>query len=129
MKDSNYNILRCYAGYNMADFGLDFPDVAIASETIESQLLHEIYKLDEDGMMQGDLVMFLNDKVRPEIKEFIRQNLFITQNAVHSVVPSDGLSEDEQVALSPSPFDSYDSYVERVRGYLDRMKDENIKDD
>lgn len=129
MKDSNNNLLRCYAGYNMADFGLDFPDVAIASETIESQLLHEIYKLDEDGMMQGDLMMFLNDKVRPEIKEFIRQNLFITQNAVHSVVPSEGLSEDDQVTLSPSPFDSYDSYVERVRGYLDRLKDENIKDD
>lgn len=113
----------------MSDFGLDFPDVAISSETIESQLLHEIYKLDEDGMMQGDLVMFLNDKVRPEIKEFIRQNLLITQNAVHSAVPSDGLSDDDLVALSPSPFDSYDSYVERVRGYLDKLKDENITDD
>lgn len=124
----NDNILRCYGGLDMQDPGeLSFP-LTQTTETLESTLLREIYKCDDDGIFQGDLAMFLSEKVRPEVKDFIQENLLRPMSPVVSSVNTDGLTDDEIIALSPSVADTYDSYTERVRTYLDSLRNEDTKD-
>lgn len=102
----------------MMDTGLDIRPALVADDSIESQLLREVYHVDEDGIMEGDIAMLLSPKVRPEIRDFVQQNLMQLKSPVISSVPFDNLSDDDLIALSPSPFDSYDSYLQRVNDYM-----------
>lgn len=106
---------------------LSFP-LTQTTETLESTLLREIYKSDDDGIFQGDLAMFLSEKVRPEVKDFIKENLLRPMSPVVSSVNTEGLTDEEIIALSPSVTDTYDSYTERVRTYLDGLRNEGTKD-
>lgn len=125
MLKDNSNILRCYGALDMQSVGeIVEPDYP-SNDTIEGQILREIYSPNEDGMMEGDIAKFLSNKVRPELKEFILNNLLQSHSPVRSQLPTDGLTDDEIIALSPSVYDSFDSYSSRVRDYLNTQFHEN----
>lgn len=108
----------------MMDTGLDIRPDFVADDSIERQILREVYRADEDGVMEGDIAMLLSPKVRPEIRDFIQQNLMQLKNPIVSSVPFDNLSDEDLIVLSPSPFDSYDSYLQRVNDYVSSFNED-----
>lgn len=86
-----------------------------------TQLLKDIYTSDENGVLQSDLSLYLSNKVDPRIADFIRQNLMRVQKAVNT---RPELSDDDLQLLTPTSYDSVESYQGRVREFLDSLKEQ-----
>lgn len=89
------------------------------------QLIGMIYKPNADGVIDTELQVLLSDKVDPRISEYIRSNLMSLHQPLRT---SKDMPDDELVKLAPSQYDTYESYVDRVRGYLDSFKSDDKKE-
>ena len=89
-------------------------DEPIVSDSSVVSLLRSIYSC-KDGELNGELTTFMSEKVRPEVREFIKNQLL----KVQTPISSHGLSDDDLSALALKHGDTAESYHERVRTWLE----------
>lgn len=107
-------------------------NVSIAPAPVSSDnsdITKVIYTYDkEQGVIHGDLAMYMSNDTRPELRQFIVNNLLGRVESVGKI--PNGLSDSDVENLSLRSDDTIDSYTSRVRTYLDSIKPkEEIKSD
>lgn len=98
---------------------VEFP-VTPCTQSQDSILLHEIYSPSEDGVLSTDLSMLLSKKVRPEVAQFVQNNLMLKQRAL-DVMPHGMEFGELESSLAVSPYDSVESYSQRVVDVLNQL--------
>lgn len=93
---------------------VEFDEPNVVSDKSIEDLLRKIYSC-KNGQFNGDLLTFMSENVRPEIREFIKQQLL----KVQTPISSHGLSDEDLSALALQQGDTPDSYHERVRTWLE----------
>lgn len=88
-----------------------------------NRLLSIIFAPDETGSIQGDIGFVLNDKVDPQIVNFVKsQLLFDTSSHVQSPIPS-WMSDDDAVVMRRDAYETMDEYATRMADHMLKLKD------
>lgn len=108
----------------------DKNEVETSSSTDE--LLNSIFAVDPVTMLpRGDVQVYMSDKVSPEIREFIRQNLMSPVKTSADISAKFGtLSDDEIAFFSRNSQESLGDYRQRLFDYIsETMKSRNTSVD
>lgn len=102
---------------------------AVLSEKVEtstnpkSSFLSIVYAVNETtGLPTGDLSYMVSDKVNPEIKQWVLENILIDTSSAATPAPPRGLSDDDIAALARDPKESPQDYMNRVNMYAQTNK-------
>lgn len=97
----------------------------------DEDILDLIYSVsDADGLVHGDLAMFLSDKANPEVKSFIQANLMqenLSENSSLSIPTSvqnamrGVINDDDIVNFSRHYTESKEDYLKRLDGFLKKV--------
>lgn len=83
------------------------------------KILQVIYKANPvSGLPEGDLAMFDNEEVSPEVRDYIRRNLMGEIGSDGDSSGFDGLSDDDIAGLTRDRYESRSEYRGRVYDYL-----------
>lgn len=117
LSESQANVISRFRGKAVMpsdSVTVEFDEPNVVSDKSFEDLLRKIYSC-KDGQFNGDLLTFLSENVRPEIREFIKQQLLKVQKPISSY----GLSDEDLSALALQQGDTPDSYHDRVRHWLE----------
>lgn len=101
-------------------FSIDIVD----TESDVMQLLRLIYN-DADGNLRGDIAAFLSEKTSPEIRDFIRQNIF--GQPVSRASSVDGVSDETIAEFTREADESIYDYKRRVQSLFEKYGEEFSK--
>lgn len=101
-------------------FSIDIVD----TESDVMQLLRLIYN-DADGNLRGDIAAFLSEKTSPEIRDFIRQNIFGQPVSRSSNI--DGVSDETIAEFTRDADESIYDYKRRVQSLFEKYGEEFSK--
>lgn len=88
-----------------------------------NRLLSLIFKPDETGSIQGDIGFVLNDKVDPQIVNFIKnQLLFDTSSHVQAPLPS-WMSDEDALVMRRDANETMDEYATRMAEHMIKLQD------
>lgn len=88
-----------------------------------NRLLNIIFSPDETGSIQGDLGFIMNDKVDPQIVNFVKsQLLFDTSSHVQAPLPS-WMSDDDALVMRRDPNETMDDYATRMAEHMIKLQD------
>lgn len=80
--------------------------------------LRIVYSLDERTKLPtGDLTYLVSDKVNPEIKQWVLDNIMLDTSSAAHVCPVNGMSDDDIAALARSPKETSIEYMQRLNDY------------
>lgn len=87
----------------------------------QEQIFQQVYAPDDvTGLPSGDLSLMLSDKVHPDIRQYIMDNL---QHDISPLPPVDtDLSPDEIFAFSRQGRETREHYIERISEYVNGTK-------
>lgn len=94
------------------------PEKVESSLSPKSSFLSIVYAINETtGLPTGDLSYMVSDKVNPEIKQWVLDNILIDTSSAAAPAPPRGLSDDDIAALARDPKESPRDYMNRVNMY------------
>lgn len=101
-----------------------YPIDIVDTESDVMQLLRLIYN-DADGNLRGDIAAFLSEKTSPEIRDFIRQNIF--GQPVSRASSVDGVSDETIAEFTRDANESIYDYKRRVQSLFEKYGEEFSK--
>lgn len=86
-------------------------------------ILNLIYAPDpRTNLPSGDLNYWVSDKVSPDVKEFIKNNLMMDVSSAKNVSADPSLSDDDILALTRNAGESIEEYAARLNSSIDKDK-------
>lgn len=97
----------------------DFQPSVQDSHDPKDSFLKIVFALDERTKLPtGDLGFLVSDKVNPEVRQWVLNNLMIdTSSAANPAAPA-GMSDDDIAELSRNPHEDQEAYMNRINDYM-----------
>lgn len=93
-------------------------DVEIKESPFDS-LVKVVYQVDPlFKLPTGDLTFFVSDKVNPDIKQFVLENLMLDTSSAANVPTPEGISPELAMSLARGATEDVDAYRERVNDFM-----------
>lgn len=103
---------------------MDLQPVVFNNPDPADQFLKIVYAQDPVSKLpKGDLQYMVSDQVNPEIKQWVIQNMLIDTSQAAAPAPPRGLSDEDIMALSRSPKETSNDYVNRINMYMKNNKE------
>lgn len=121
------NKLGHYHYYRNTRYGKlpSFPMATLKSDDKMAALLQTIFYEGDDGILHDCIGSALNDNIRPELRDYIKNYLLQPHQPLMS---RDDISDDELAELHPNENESVESYTSRVRSFVDSLKPKDDKE-
>lgn len=82
-------------------------------------LVKVVYQVDPlFKLPTGDLTFFVSDKVNPDIKQFVLENLMLDTSSAANVPTPEGISPELSMSLARGATEDVDVYRERVNDFM-----------
>lgn len=96
----------------------EFTDVEIKESPFDS-LVKVVYQVDPlFKLPTGDLTFFVSDRVNPDIKQFVLDNLMIDTSSAANVATPEGISSELAMSLARGVNEDVDTYRDRVNDFM-----------
>lgn len=125
MKKENYKSFDYARRYDPVRSKCPVQEVNVDEENVvpKDSLLHTIYAPDpRTGLPTGDITYMVSDKVNPQVKQFILDNLMMDTSSAKTPSVPDGISDDALFELSRGHNESLADYVGRLNKEVDTFK-------
>lgn len=94
------------------------------SHDVKDSFLSIVYAPDpRTNLPTGDLNYLVSDKVNPDVKRWVLDNLLVDVSSAAMPAAPSGMSDDDIAALARSPKESVQAYMERVNSYARSNKE------
>lgn len=117
----NFGSFQGLSRFKESDY--DYNLVVVNDNSELNRLLSIIFSPDDTGSIQGDIGFVLNNKVDPQIVNFVKsQLLFDTSSHVQSSLPI-WMTDDDAMVMRRDPNETMDDYATRMAEYMLKIKD------